>query len=443
MRRASTFRLLLLPQLSRSLPFSRRLQAAALSSSSPSPQQHAKDESKSDGTESEREGTNYGHRWSPSERHPQPRLPRRHWLDRRAPAAAEWLDSQARELWLRGLEERCRRIPELAGHELLLRRVVSERAEALARRLVSSGFLDEKEGEEEGKPPPNTATSSRARTHLQAASLLRATGDALLPFFRGDERRVLEVLKDAAGRGPRLSGLLAAALRLQARLAALVPPSVASSSFFPPAWAGRTMAEERLRLLLDDHGGAWPGAEVVSEVFAEEREEEEDDGGGGGGGGEGRGFFASLVPSFLLLRGGSGSPSASSSAEVARIKTTTTLRVPRCLYHEMMAMATSDGEGEGSSSSPSSPSSSSSPRRPRWLEACCCSVDGVWFEPWRSSGGNSGEEEEDGLSLSALATRGSLRGSLVSFRRRRWLGDDSGAACELCVTRVEAVGPRR
>ena len=449
MRRASeaSTRLLLL-RLSRRLLSSRcsqSLQAAALSTSSSS--QHPTDGSKSDGRESERGGKD-GHR----SRHalPQQREPphhRHHWLDRRAPAAAEWLDSQARELWLRGLEERCRSSPELAGHELLLRRVVSERAEALARRLSARFRLDEEEGGgEEGKQPP-TAATSRARTHLQAAALVRATGDALLPFFRGDERRVLEVLRDATG--GRASGALAAALRLQARLAALVPPSL--SKHFPAAW-GRMMAEERLRLLRNDHGGAWPGAEVVVVADGEEEEDDDEDENGGGKGGRGRreggSFLASLVPSFLR---GSG-PSASSDVMVRMRTTTTTLRVPRCLYYEMMTMASDDGgEGGGLETGGGNvggkDSSSSSSLRPRWLEACCCSVDGVWFEPWASSnGGGNGGGEGDG-SLSALATRSSFGSPLVSFRRRRWLGDSGGdgegAACELCVTRVEAVGSRR
>ena len=454
MRRASeaSTRLLLL-QLSRQLPFSRsqRLHQAACSSSS-SPHSTDDERSKSDGRR-ESDGKD-GHQDRSSS----------HWLDRRAPAAAEWLDSQARELWLRGLEERCSRVPELTGHELLLRRIVSERAEALARKLSRRFPLDERrergsdgsgDGEPaEGRTPPPVPTS-RVRTHLRAAALVRATGDALLPFFRGDETRVLEVLRDATG--GRASGFLAAALRLQARaaplLAALVPswPPLSRALLLPRgAGEGEGMAEERLRLLRDDHGGAWPGAEVV--VVAEGEEEGTAAAAKAAAAaeqGRAKSFsFASLVPS--LLRGGSGPLSRGEEDGMVRLKTTTTtLRVPRCLYYEMMTMASDgcgggnddDGRGSGSNNS-SSPS-----RRPRWLEACCCSVDGVWFEPWKSSD-SSGSGGGDGPSLSALAARsGSLREPLVSFRRRRWLGESGGegggAACELCVTRVEAVQSRR
>ena len=383
-----------------------------------------------------------GHR-SPEPR-PRPRPPRqRHWLDRRAPAAAEWLDSQARELWLRGLEERCKSFPELTGHELLLRRLVSERAEALARAL-SLRFPERDEDPEDGEggepTPPTNSTTSRARTHLQAAALVRATGDALLPFFRGDEQRVLEVLRDSTGRGSsRLGGLLAATLRLQARLEPFVPTGLLSILSLGGGKRGMGMAERRLRLLREDHGGAWPGAEVA--VVAEGEEEEDGSGGKGRTGTES--LFALLVPSFLRGSSSSG-PSASSDSDLVTLKTTTsTLRVPRCLYYEMMTMATSDDGGEerggggndgGGGGGNNSPCPSSSP--PRWLEACCCSVDGVWFEPWESNSGSS--SGGSGGPLSALATRGSsLREPLVSFRRRRWLGEFA-RACELCVTRVEA-----
>lgn len=419
---------------------------AALSSTSRSSSGFSTDESKWDGRES---AAGKDRSRSPStSSQPQP-----HWLDRRAPAAAEWLDAQSRELWLRGLEERCRSVSELSGHELLLQRLVSEKAEALMRRH-SGRFLKEEEEEVERTNNNNSkttktttvtkTTTSRARTHLQAAALVRATGDALLPFFRGDEQKVLEVLKDSTG--GRVSCLLKAMLRLQARFASLLPSSSSPDG----------AAERRLRLMMNDYGGAWPGAEVVvveeGKGGDEEEEEKKNDGGGEKRGEktDSGGFFSSsLLPLSFLGSSSSSSPSASA----VRLKTTTTtLRISRCLYHEVMANSDGDGgeegnDGDGSDiSSPSPPPPSSLP--PRWLEACCCSVDGLWFEPWIS------KSDDDG-SLSALARKGrGRRGSLeplVSFRRRSWLGDSGGgggaadekrAACELCVTRIEAARSR-
>lgn len=270
-----------------------------------------------------------------------------------------------------------------------------------------------------------TATS-RERTHLQAAALAKATGDALLPFFRGDEEKVAGILLDAAG--GRVSGPLRALLRLEAGLASalsrLLPFLPASPSPFGPLGDGGGtgsgeggLAERRLRLLRSDYGGAWPGAEVVVEV----------EGGREGGAGEGE----EKKKEKKEENGGE----SETTVVTRRLRTTTTtLRVPSCLYHEMMT--TSSTPSPSSSTSSSSPSSSSSSPPPRWLNACCCSVDGVWFEPWAAAEKDDGRFKNDATTASA-ASPSSFEPS-VSFRRRRWLGagDD---ACELCVTRVEVV----
>lgn len=115
----------------------------------------------------------------------------RHWLPTRARV---WLDEKSREWWFRGLDARCRDRLELYGREEELRRLVEDaRVEYVTKHA-------------------ERAVDERAKTHLQAASLALATYRKLLPWYRGNQTKVLEVIKEQMGE--RTSPMVRTLLRL-------------------------------------------------------------------------------------------------------------------------------------------------------------------------------------------------------------------------------------
>lgn len=115
----------------------------------------------------------------------------RHWLPTRARV---WLDEKSREWWFRGLDARCRDRLELYGREEELRRLVED-----ARVEYETKHA-------------KRAVDERAKTHLQAASLALATYRKLLPWYRGNQTKVLEVIKEQMGE--RTSPMVRTLLRL-------------------------------------------------------------------------------------------------------------------------------------------------------------------------------------------------------------------------------------
>ena len=201
--------------------------------------------------------------------------PQPHWLDR-WPAATAWLASNARALWLRALRERCAGFLATVGREEWVVAAVERRAGEVEWQLLerlgcrpASASLDtatrahdphEKErvavtatdaagggDRADGGPsaPPSTpfpfSLDSRARAHLQAASLAAATVAVLRPLLRDDDAV-------AAALASHLGGAASpAAAKLLSTVAAITPDPYPASA-------------RRLAALRLDWGGAAPRA---------------------------------------------------------------------------------------------------------------------------------------------------------------------------------------
>lgn len=116
-----------------------------------------------------------------------------HWLDR-VPAVRDWLDSQARDWWVKGVVAgRCREYRQLQGHEQLLQGRITAEYENIkashAHRVVDT----------------------RSQTHISLASLVLATHKTLLPFLK-DEQQVQNIITEHMG--ARTTPLLVALMKL-------------------------------------------------------------------------------------------------------------------------------------------------------------------------------------------------------------------------------------
>jgi len=101
-----------------------------------------------------------------------------HWLDRRLPGAREWLENKNRDLWLKGIGERCRQYPSLNGREGFIKEHVDARYKAFMERYAHLATAD-----------------GRSQTHLQMGCLMMATKQVLLPWIK--DTQTIEKIVDA------------------------------------------------------------------------------------------------------------------------------------------------------------------------------------------------------------------------------------------------------